>query len=159
FINNGGTLPPGFLGLLGLTGPNLANALTLLSGEAATGAQQGAFQLISGFLSLMLDPFVAGRGGATFGPASAFAPEREPLPDDIALAYAKVLKAPASKAPLATFEQRWTAWASAYGGANRTSGDPLVVGSHDLSARAGGYAAGLDYRLTRDTVLGFALAG
>jgi len=158
FVNNGGSLPPGFLGLLNLTGGNLANALTLLSGEAATGAQQGAFQLISEFLSLMLDPFVDGRAGAAFGPASAFAPEREPLPDDIALAYARVLKAPAYKAP-ATFEQRWTAWASAYGGGNKTSGDPLVVGSHDLSARAGGFAAGLDYRLTRDTVLGFALAG
>jgi outer membrane autotransporter protein len=44
-------------------------------------------------------------------------------------------------------------------GYNRTSGDPLVVGSHDLTARAGGVAAGLDYHVTRDTVVGFALAG
>jgi outer membrane autotransporter protein len=34
-----------------------------------------------------------------------------------------------------------------------------VIGSHDLSARTVGVAAGLDYHLTPDTVLGFALAG
>jgi outer membrane autotransporter protein len=34
-----------------------------------------------------------------------------------------------------------------------------VVGSHDLSARAAGFAAGLDYHLTPNTVVGVALAG
>ena len=34
-----------------------------------------------------------------------------------------------------------------------------MIGSHDLAARAVGFAAGLDYRLTPDTVVGFALAG
>jgi outer membrane autotransporter protein len=68
-----------------------------------------------------------------------------------------VLKAPPMKAP--TFEQRWTAWGGAYGGSNRTSGDPAVVNSHDLTARAAGFAGGLDYRLSRDTVVGLALAG
>ena len=96
---------------------------------------------------------VAGAGG----PALGFAPEQEALPDDIALAYSSVLKAPPVKT--ASFEQRWTAWGGAYGGSNRTTGDPVVVGSHDLSARAAGFAAGLDYRLTPDTVVGFALAG
>ena len=47
----------------------------------------------------------------------------------------------------------------AYGGSNRTSGDPAVVGSHDLSASAAGFAGGLDYHLSRDSVVGFALAG
>ena len=63
FFNNGGALPPAFVTIFGLTGANLANALTLLSGEAATGAQQGAFQLTNQFLGIMLDPFVDGRGG------------------------------------------------------------------------------------------------
>jgi autotransporter-associated beta strand protein len=159
FFNNGGALPPGFVNVFGLTGANLGNALTLLSGEAATGGQQGAFQLMNQFLGLMLDPFVDGRagvGGANGG-AMGFAPERAALPDEVALAYASVLKAPVYKAP--SFEQRWTAWGAAYGGYNRTSGDPAVVGSHDLTSRAGGFAAGLDYRVTRDTVVGFALAG
>jgi outer membrane autotransporter protein len=68
-----------------------------------------------------------------------------------------VLKAPPAKAP--GFEQRWTVWGGAYGGSNRTSGDPAVVGSHDLAARAAGFAAGLDYHLTPNTVVGMALAG
>jgi outer membrane autotransporter protein len=34
-----------------------------------------------------------------------------------------------------------------------------VVGSHDLTAGAGGVAAGLDYHLSRDAVVGLALAG
>ncbi|HZC76921.1 MAG TPA: autotransporter domain-containing protein, partial [Ktedonobacterales bacterium] len=156
FFNNGGALPPNFVNVFGLTGANLANTLSLLSGEAATGAQRGAFQLGGQFLGLMLDPFVAGRSGpgGAGGPALGFAPERAGLPDDIALAYANV-----TKAPPAIFEQRWTAWGGAFGGTNRTSGDPLVVGSHDLSAQAGGVAAGLDYHVSRDIVVGAAIAG
>src|SRR5215471_16585438 len=156
FFNNGGALPPNFLALFNLTGANLANALTLLSGEAATGAQQGAFQLGNQFLGIMLDPFVDGRSNPLGGGAIGFAPERAELPDDIALAYAKILKAP-PKPP--SFEQRWSAWGAGYGGSNRTSGDPAVVGSHDLSATTAGGAAGLDYRLAPGTVVGFALAG
>jgi uncharacterized protein with beta-barrel porin domain len=159
FFNNGGTLPPNFLALFNLTGANLANALTLLSGEPATGAQTGAFKLMDQFLSLMLDPFVDGRAGISgaYGQASPFAPEREPLPEDIALAYAKVLRTPVYKAM--PFEQRWSVWRAGFGGYNKTSGDPIVMGSHDLSARDAGFAAGMDYRLLRDTVVGFALAG
>jgi hypothetical protein len=159
FFNNGGALPPNFAALFNLTGANLANALTLLSGEVATGAQQPAFQMMTTFLGLMLDPFVDGRAGVggVYGGATAFAPDREPLPEDIALAYSKVLRTPVYKAPL--FEQRWSAWGAGYGGSNRTSGDPLIVGSHDLSASVAGGAAGLDYRLAPGTVVGFALAG
>jgi len=159
FFNNGGALPPAFVSLYSLTGSNLTNALDQLSGEPATGAQKVAFQLTDQFLNIMLDPFVDGRsgiGGADH-PALGFAPEREPLPRDIALAYANVLKAPAAPTPV--YEPRWTAWGGAYGGANRTSGDVAVIGSHDLSARTVGFAAGLDYRLTPDAVVGFALAG
>jgi autotransporter-associated beta strand protein/T5SS/PEP-CTERM-associated repeat protein len=159
FFNNGGTLPPGFLPIFGLTGGNLGNALSQLSGETATGGQQVAFQMTNQFLGLMLDPFVDGRSGTTgaAGPALAFAPEREDLPDDIALAYSSVLKAPPAKT--LSFEQRWSVWGGAYGGSNRTSGDPAGLGSHDLSARAAGFAAGFDYHLTPSTVVGLALAG
>ncbi len=160
FFNNGGALPPNFVTVFGLTGANLGNALSALSGEAATGAQQAGFQMESQFLNLMLDPFVDGRSGVagTNGPALAFAPEREEVPDDIALAYSAVLKAPKAPQP-PTFAQRWSAWGGGFGGSNRTSGDPAVLGSHDLSARTAGFAGGLDYRLTADTVAGFALAG
>jgi autotransporter-associated beta strand protein len=156
FFNNGGALPPAFVTIFRLTGANLGNALSQLSGEAATGAQQGAFQLTNQFLGIMLDPFVDGRSGVGGGGAIGFAPARAELPEDIALAYAKILKEPPK--PVA-FEQRWSVWGAGYGGSNRTSGDPAVVGSHDLSATTAGGAAGLDYRLAPGTVVGFALAG
>jgi len=159
FFNSGGALPPNFVTVFGLTGGALGNALSSLSGEAATGAQQAAFQIGNQFLGLMLDPFVDGRGGVggAGGPALGFAPEQEALPDSIVLAYSKVLKAPAM--PAATFDQRWTAWGGAYGGGNKTSGDPAVLGSHDLTATTAGFAAGLDYRLSPNSVVGVALAG
>jgi outer membrane autotransporter protein len=158
YFNNGGTLTPAFGNLFLLTGGNLSSALSQVSGEAATGAQQVGFQMTNQFLSLMLDPFVDGRSGmaGANGPALGFAPEREELPEDIALAYAKVLKAPPKPA---SFEQRWSVWGAGYGGSNRTTGDPAVVGSHDLAARIAGGTAGLDYQLSRDSVVGFALAG
>jgi autotransporter-associated beta strand protein len=159
FFNRGGALPPNFVSIFGLTGGNLGNALSQLSGEPATGAQQAAFQMGNQFLNLMLDPFVDGRSSVAGagGPALGFAPEQEALPDDIALAYSKVFKAPAM--PAATFEQRWSAWGGAYGGGNKTSGDPAVLGSHDLTANTAGFAAGLDYRLSPNSVMGIALAG
>ena len=67
-------------------------------------------------------------------------------------------KAPQKALP-PVYEPRWTAWGGAYGGSNRTSGDLAVIGSHDVSARTVGVAGGLDYRLTPDTVVGFAFAG
>ena len=157
------------MSLFGLTGVNLANALTLLSGEAATGAQYGAFQLTNQFFSLMLDPLVYG-GAGLFGGGPAgfgFAPgggalrlaAEETQPPEIALAYAKVLKAPPAPPAAILVEPRWNVWAGGYGGTNRTQGDPVVVGSHDVSARAGGYAAGLDYRIWPGTTVGVALAG
>ena len=94
FFNTGGALPQTFLNLFGLTGGALANTLTQLDGEAATGAERGAFQLTNEFLSLMLDPFVYGRAGGFGGGGGAigFAPEQEAnLPPDIALAYASIL--------------------------------------------------------------------
>ncbi|MCG2666478.1 autotransporter domain-containing protein [Bradyrhizobium sp. GCM10023182] len=156
FFNNGGTLTPNFVTVFGLTGRDLATALTQLSGEAATGAQQGALQFTGQFLGLMLDPFVDGRSGLGGGAGQAafgFAPERASLPADVALAYDKAMKASAP-----AFEERWTAWGTAFGGYNKTSGD-AVVGSQDLTARATGVAAGLDYHLGRNVVVGFALSG
>src|SRR5262249_53881583 len=44
FFNNGGTLPPTFVSLYGLSGSNLITALDQLSGEAATGAHKRPFQ-------------------------------------------------------------------------------------------------------------------
>ena len=155
FFNSGGTLRPAFVNIFGLTGGALTNALTQLDGEAATGGERAVFQLTNEFLELMLDPFVNGRGNVGGGgPALGFAPERDSLPPDIALAYASIL----TKAPPVSFEQRWTAWGSAFGGANRTNGEP-AAGSNNTTASTFGFAGGMDYHVTPYTVVGFALAG
>ena len=64
FFNNGGTLPPGFRQRIR---PHRRQSrpmrLSQLSGEAATGGQQVAFQMTNQFLGLMIDPFVDGRSG------------------------------------------------------------------------------------------------
>ncbi|MGH6778211.1 MAG: autotransporter domain-containing protein [Bradyrhizobium sp.] len=130
--------------------------LSQASGEAATSAQTGAFQFMNEFLGAMLDPFAGGRGGSG-GAALGFAPERQSeLPPDIALAYAQVFKAPPPQ-PM-NFERRWSVWGTGFGGGSSTSGN-AALGSNDVTARTYGFATGADYHLTRDTVLGFALAG
>jgi uncharacterized protein with beta-barrel porin domain len=158
-FNNGGALPPGLANLFGLTGNNLSTALSQVSGQAATAAEFGVFQLMDEFLNLMLDPFLDGRlggfGGSAGGGAIGFAPDQQAtLPPDIALAYASILKAP----PKPTFDQRWTAWGSAYGGANATNGN-AAAGTSNVNAQTFGFAGGMDYHLSPDTVVGFALAG
>ena len=128
FFNNGGALPPNFASLFGLTGTNLATALSQLSGEAATAAQYGAFQLGNQFFSLMLDPLVYGRGPGLVAPAGVgpmrLAAEETQSPE-IALAYAKILKEPPAPAPI-LWEPRWNVWAGGYGGYSRTQGDPCT---------------------------------
>ncbi len=156
FFNGGGTLTPNFLTIFGLTGGNLSTALSQLSGEATTDAEHGAFQLMTQFLDLMLDPFVDGRASGIAGGANTFAPEQKAsFPSDIALAYAGVLKAAPKPA---TLDQRWAAWGSAFGGSNQTDGD-AAAGTNNVTARTFGFAGGMDYHFTPDTVAGFALAG
>jgi uncharacterized protein with beta-barrel porin domain len=149
FFNTTGGIPGQFFGLT-------PGGLTRIDGEAATGAERAVFQLTNEFLELMLDPFVNGRGNVGGGgPALGFAPDQQAnLPPDIALAYASIL----TKAPPPSFEQRWSAWGSAYGGANNANGDP-ATGSNNVRASTFGFAGGMDYHVTPYTVVGFALAG
>lgn len=157
FFTSGGALTPNFLTIFGLTGGNLSAALSQLSGEAAADGQTAAFQLLSEFLGLMVDPSIDGRRDSSGAGALGFARDRGAnLPPDVARAYARAFKAPPA-AP-AVFDQRWTAWGSPFGGYNKTSGDP-VVGSNAVITRTFGFAAGADYHLSRDALVGFALAG
>jgi uncharacterized protein with beta-barrel porin domain len=160
FFNTGGTLPPEFTSVFGLTGAALGNALSGLDGEVATGAEHSALQLTNEFLDLLLDPFVDGRsnsggiggGGSILG----FAPDQQAnLAPDVALAYAQVFKAPP---PPTNPGQRWSAWGSAYGGSSNSSGDQ-TIGSNSVKAATYGFAAGMDFQLTPHSIAGFALAG
>jgi uncharacterized protein with beta-barrel porin domain len=158
YFNNGGTLPPNFVNIFGLSGSALSNTLSQLSGEPATDAEKGAFQLTNQFLDIMLDPFAYGSGnGASGAGATGFAPEQDAaLPPEIAQAYAAVLKAP--RATPEQFDQRWSAWGGGFGGASHTDGN-AAIGSNNVTASDYGYAAGMDYHVTPDTLAGFALAG
>lgn len=155
FFNGGGALPPTFTPIFNQSGAQLANALTQLDGEVATGADEGVFLLMDEFLSVMLDPFVDGRTGGAGGPMG-FAPDQQAaFPSEVALAYAGVLKAPPAPAP---FAQRWTTWGSAFGGGQVTQGN-AVIGSNNVSSQAAGFAGGMDYHVSPETVVGFGLSG
>ena len=145
FTTRGGTLPFGFLNLFNLSQSDLANSLTQLQGEAGTGAAQAGILAMNSFLSLVTNPFADNR---------SVTPENPPPPP--ALIYkARVYKAPNQAV---VDPRRWSIWAAAYGNQTNMTGNALA-GSHDLSARAYGYATGLDYRVTPYTVVGFALGG
>jgi uncharacterized protein with beta-barrel porin domain len=150
-FNMTGGLPAQFFGLSPM-------GLTQSTGEVATGAERAAMQLTNEFLELMPDPFVNGRGnaGGLGGGAIGFAPdEQADLPPEIALAYASIVtKAP----PKPIFDQRWTAWGSAFGGSNQANGVP-AVGSNNVTVSTAGFAGGMDYHVSPSTVVGFALAG
>nr|WP_244064782.1 autotransporter domain-containing protein [Bradyrhizobium sp. Ce-3] len=156
FFNANGGIGAAFAGLS-------PNGLTQVSGEGATGSQQATFNAMGLFLGLLTDPFVAGRDGAADGGASAtpFAEEGASLAtaarkteprDALAAIYAK---APPRQLD---FEQRWSVWAAGYGGSQTTSGN-AVLGSNNTSSSLYGTAAGADYRLSPNTIAGFALAG
>ena len=65
-----------------------------------------------------------------------------------------MLKAP----PRPNFDQRWTAWGAGFGGSSTVNGN-AAVGSNNVTARDYGFAGGMDYHFTPDTLAGFALAG
>jgi uncharacterized protein with beta-barrel porin domain len=157
FFNTTGGIPVGFASLS-------PAGLTQVSGELATGSQQATFDAMNLFLSLMSDPFVAGRNGGFGGNAGAV-----PFAEESALGYAakkpRVARDAFAKFPTKAdvarndlFDPRWSVWGSAFGGGSNTSGN-VALGSNDATARAFGFAVGADYRLSRDTLAGFALAG
>jgi uncharacterized protein with beta-barrel porin domain len=161
-----GTPPAGFLALGNLPVTNLPGALTQLSGETATGSQQTTFQAMTQFLSLLLDPFIDGRGDASSPPsgatpfaeegsdASAYAADGRKRSKSEHDAYAMFTKAPLAK----TYDPRWSVWAAGFGGSQTTDGN-ATLGSNNTSSRVFGMAAGADYRFSPYTIAGFAVAG
>ena len=159
FFNTTGGIPAAFAALS-------PAGLTTASGELGTGIIQSAINADGQFLNLMLDPTIIGRSGG-FAKAGSVAQFAE---SDDASAYATMRPANArereayamaTKAPLLLSSQpssRWSVWTAGYGGSAQVSGN-AAVGSQDLTARVWGGAAGADYRLSVDTLVGFALGG
>jgi uncharacterized protein with beta-barrel porin domain len=169
FFNGGGALPERFGALFALAGDSLRSALSQLSGEIATQGAQAAFSSVDYFLNLMLDPFVTSRGGdvAAGGrpgannfageetDADAYAARRKRSPGEQDAYAAMARKAVPRNNPL---DPRWSVWGAGYGGELKADGN-AVIGARDASTRAFGFAAGADYRLSPDTLVGFALSG
>jgi len=158
FFNTNGGIPLVFGGLTPV-------GLTQVSGELATGSQQGTFDAMNLFLGLITDPFVAGRNGgvagnagatpfAEEGGASAYAASRQ---ENLRSAFANfATKADPARGDVP--DPRWSIWGSAYGGGSNTNGD-AALGSSAATARAFGLAVGADYKISPATLVGFALAG
>jgi uncharacterized protein with beta-barrel porin domain/glycosyltransferase involved in cell wall biosynthesis len=167
YFNDGGTLPPGFVTLFGMTGDTLLNALDQTSGEPGADTTQTSFDAMNLFMNLLLDPFNDGRAGVTGngggGGALGYADiPSHPSPASgggsgwgSSQAYAAVTPRDRLPGPPAA---RWSAWASGYGGSSSITGNG-ITGSHDRTSRIYGMAAGADYRLSPDTLFGFALGG
>jgi uncharacterized protein with beta-barrel porin domain len=141
------------------------SGLSQAAGEIATGTQQATFNAMNMFMQLLSDPFVSGRNGgaATGGGAQPYAEE------DSSLAYAArqsgsardALARMPTKADVARndlLDNRWSVWGTAYGGGANISGD-AVLGSNNAHVRAFGLATGFDYRISPQTIAGFALGG
>ncbi|MBR1149400.1 autotransporter domain-containing protein [Bradyrhizobium sp. JYMT SZCCT0428] len=134
--------------------------LSQVSGETATGSQQTTFNAMNQFMGVMTDPFIAGRGdpfsaggnpNAYAEESMAYAAKRKPT-DALAAIYTK---AP----PIApSFEQRWSVWAAGFGGSQTTDGNTVLGSNNTRSSLAAG-AVGADYRISPNTLAGFALAG
>ncbi|MET3907476.1 autotransporter-associated beta strand protein [Bradyrhizobium sp. S3.3.6] len=158
FFNATGGIPAAFAALT-------PAGLTTASGELGTGIIQSAINADGQFLNLMLDPTIAGRSGgfAKAGSVAQYAESDDPA------AYASMRPATArereafamaTKAPLLSSQpiNRWSVWAAGYGGSAQVGGN-AAVGSQDLTARVWGGAAGADYRISLDTLVGFSLGG
>jgi len=124
--------------------------LTQLSGEIGASYAQVAFQAGAAFLNLMLNPSFDGRFTPDgFGPIG-YSDEARP-------AAAKVFEA-LDRQQSSSLDSRYGVWGSAYGGSGSISGDS-TTGSHRTTSQTYTFASGLDYRVTPDALVGFALAG
>ena len=162
FVAGGGILPPGFQNLIDFLSPaELADAFTQLSGEVATGVAPAGTQAMDSFLTLVLRP---GFGDDRNGPGMVTAPGQGTVrvlgygpegPPAAARAFTSFDQTPPGSAP---DSRLWEIWAAGYGAHNDTDGD-ASAGTHDRSSRNFGFAMGLDYFVTPNTKVGFALGG
>ncbi len=160
YFNGGGTLPPGFVGVFGLTGVDLANALSQLSGEVGTGPQQATLNAMNQFIGGWPIPSSTDAAGAPQRRVHRL--RRSGRRQRLRLVRSQPPGRPCDvhqggRAGRA-FARRWSVWAAGYGGAQTTDGN-VVLGSNSTTSRIYGVAVGADYRLSPATVAGFALAG
>jgi autotransporter-associated beta strand protein len=164
--NTGGSLPPAFGALLALPPASLPGVLSQLSGEVGTGSQQTTFNAMTQFLGSLLDHVGGGGDPAATPGAAQYADEANAyasngsgssLSKSERDAYAAIYnKAPPR--PADPFAQRWSVWVASFGGSQTTDGN-ATLGSNSTTSSIVGTAVGADYRISPNTVAGFALAG
>jgi uncharacterized protein with beta-barrel porin domain len=147
FFNATGGIPLAF-------GALTPAGLTQISGETATGSQQTTFDAMTQFMGVMTDPFIGDRSDGAASPggaASGYASTQN-------TGGARDAYAMFNKAPVTTFDQRWSVWAAGFGGSQTTDGN-ATLGSNTATSSLAGTAVGADYRFSPFTLAGFALAG
>jgi outer membrane autotransporter protein len=134
-----------------LAGPSVP-PFDQLSGEGTSGTQQTAFMAVDLFMATLTGQGTAWLGGGSTAPNGTGGPMQ--------YAAAKP-EHPAFKALKLSGEppRPWNVWAAGFGGTQSLSGDPVVVGSADLSHRTAGGAAGVNYQANPDLLVGFAAGG
>lgn len=159
FVAAGGALPPGFNGLFNLSPEQLVAALTQLSGQGGNGSvQTTSYAAASQFINTIMDPSIDGRGGDSGAipyadeAGNAYAAERK-----LTAAERAAYKAVTPHERIA-IGGRWSVWASGYGGTSSVSGN-ATAGTQSTTSRIYGTAVGADYRVGRDTLVGFAMGG
>ena len=159
-VEGGATPPLGFDALLNMTDAQLARELNQVSGQPGAASTQAAFNAMQQFLGT-LDPLTGGTdgergmsGSATDGGAMGYASTAEG-DARVREAYAAVTPRDASGDVI---DRRWGVWASGYGGASNLSGN-AAAGSSSTTSRIYGTVVGADYRVSPDTLVGFALGG
>ncbi|WNJ93546.1 autotransporter domain-containing protein [Bosea sp. 685] len=118
-----------FFNLYNQTAAALPGAVNSLSGEVHTAANALGVEISDQFLRSMLDPFAPGR------------------------------RAGVADKPGSANASPYAVWGSVLGRRSRTNGDPSGTGSATRDTESASFATGADYRLTRDSIIGFALAG
>jgi uncharacterized protein with beta-barrel porin domain len=154
YFNSTGSIPTVFATLT-------PNGLSQVAGEASTGVQQVSFNAANFFLGAIGDQLTNGVptvpdgvGAVSFaeeGSALAYSQQSRSARD----AYAAVTPRGARSA---AFAQRWSVWASGYGGTGRVEGN-AAVGSNTTTSHVYGAAVGATWRATPDTIYGFVFGG
>ncbi|WP_159010517.1 autotransporter domain-containing protein [Bradyrhizobium sp. S69] len=166
-VNASGSLPSGFANLLNLSPAALPGALSQLSGEIGTGAQQTTFGAMTQFVSSLMDHMsgadapVSTPGASPYADdpsaANAYASNNTSGSKSERDAYAAIYNK-ATPRPADPFAQSWSVWAGGFGGSQTTDGN-ASLGSSGSTSQIYGSVVGADYRISPFTVAGLALAG
>jgi uncharacterized protein with beta-barrel porin domain len=169
YASHGGVVPVTFQVLRGVfSARQLASTFTQLSGEAGTGVGPTNIAAMHSFMALIFDAASDDVRGVEVPESSVPPPNPSPLRGTVhSLGYAEEDR-PISSGPFGFLaggpftappkRSPWSVWGAGYGGQTMASGDAFL-GSHDRSTSTYGFAAGAGYRATRDTKVGFVLAG